>query len=161
MADGETAFLADALKRLHHEHDAVGALALLETYPQRFPRGQLAGEVALVEAEALLKLGRREELVEHLDPKVIADLPRAPELSLLRSEALAKLGRCQEALPGYSALLEQPLDPPTRERALFGRALCRTSLGRIEGAREDLARLLAEFPDEKVKVTRLLQSMDQ
>src|SRR5262249_11723602 len=56
VADGETALLADALTRLHHEHDAVGALSILEGYPQRFPHGQLAGEVALVEAEALLKL---------------------------------------------------------------------------------------------------------
>jgi hypothetical protein len=161
VADGETALLADALQRLNRDHDARGALELLETYPRRFPRGQLAGEVALVESEALLKLGQREELVERLDPAVVGQYPRAPELSLLRAEALAKLGRCSEALATFSALLDGPLEPETRERALYGRALCRAAVGRSDGAREDLARLLAEFPSERPKVMRALQSLER
>jgi hypothetical protein len=158
--DPESALLATALQRLHREHDASGALSLLEAYPRRFPRGQLAGEVALVEAEALLKLGRREALVERLDPDIVGKYPRAPELALLRAEALSKLGRCAEALPAFSALLDGPLEPQTRERALFGRALCRATVGRSEGAREDLARLLVEFPSEKPKIARVLESLE-
>jgi hypothetical protein len=160
VADGETALLAGALHRLHREHDALGALAMLEAYPRRFPQGQLAGEVTLVEADALLKLGRREELVERLNPEVIGQYPLANELALVRAEALAKLDRCQEALPAFSALLVEPLEPQPRERALYGRALCRVSLGRTEGAREDFARLLVEFPSDKAKVFRVLETLE-
>jgi tetratricopeptide (TPR) repeat protein len=158
--DAESALLASALQRLHREHDASGTLLMLESYPSRFPHGQLAGEVALVEAEALLKLGRREELVERLDPSRIGRFPRASELLLLRAEALAKLGRYSEASAAFSELLDGPLEREPRERALYGRALCRMELGRADGAREDLALLMAEFPSEKPKVMRALQSLE-
>jgi hypothetical protein len=158
--DGETALLAAALHRLHREHDPSGTLALLSDYDQRFPRGELAAEVTLVQAEALLKLGRRDELVERLDPEIVGKYPRAPELALLRAEALAKLGRGAEALTAFSALLDGPLESQALERALFGRALCRAAVGRSEGARADLARLLAEFPSEKPKIARVLESLE-
>jgi tetratricopeptide (TPR) repeat protein len=157
--DAEANLLAQALQLLHRHHDTQGALSLLESHASRFPHGQLSGEVALVRAEALLRLGRRQELVEQLDPEATKGLPRAAELSLLRAEVLSQLGRCNEAIPGFSALLGGALEARLRERALFGRALCYAAGGRASEAREDLARVLEEFPAKRARVLQTLEGL--
>ncbi len=159
--DAEATFLATALQLLHQHDDARGALTVLAGHASRFPHGQLTGEVALVRAEALLKLGRRKELVDSLDPGSISGLPRAAELSVLRAEALSQLARCDEAIATYTALLGQSLASRLRERALFGRALCYGTTGRTNEAREDLSRVLDEFPAKRAKVLQALENLRQ
>jgi tetratricopeptide (TPR) repeat protein len=159
--DAEASLLATALQLLHQHDDARGALTVLAGHASRFPHGQLSGEVALVRAEALLKLGRRKELVEWLDPSMISGLPRAAELTVLRAEALSQLARCDQAIDTFSALLGQSPVARLRERALFGRALCYASTGRADEAREDLSRVLDEFPAKRAKVLQALQNLRQ
>src|SRR5262249_11397782 len=142
--DAEVSLLAEALRRLHRDHDAAGALGLIAAYKVHFPHGDLAGEAVLIKAEALSRLGRRSELVESLDPRSTAQLPGATSLSLLRGEALAQLGRCREAVPAFTAVLGGSPEPELAERALLGRAHCLIAIGETTGARADLARLLSE-----------------
>jgi hypothetical protein len=156
----EATLLGEALTRLHRSHDAPGALSAIARYSERFPRGQLAGEATLVQAEALSRLGRREELVARLDPDTIAQSPRPADLKLLRGEALAQLGRCREAIPVFTAILEGD-QPELRERSLFGRALCSANEGRVNQARDDLSRIVIEYPKARPKVEQILDGLNR
>ncbi len=148
------------MTRLHRSHDAPGALSAIAKYSERFPRGQLAGEATLVQAEALSRLGRREELVARLDADTIAQSPRPADLKLLRAEALAQLGRCREAIPAFTEILEAD-QPELRERSLFGRALCSVNEGRANQARDDLSRIVVEYPKARPKVEQILDGLNR
>jgi len=163
--DPETALLGKALTRLRHDHDPQGALTLLESYRREFPAGTLRPEAMLVRAESLARLGRHQELVDLLAPETISDLPRSTELRLLRAEALARLDRCPQAvlvfdeLLGPSAASAQPVEARLRERALYGRALCRAQGGELDAARGDLEREEEEFPEQAAKAHQTLESL--
>jgi tetratricopeptide (TPR) repeat protein len=158
--DEEATLLGEALTRLHRSHDAPGALSAIARYSERFPRGQLAGEATLVQAEALSRLGRREELVARLDPDTIAQSPRPADLKLLRAEALAQLGRCREAIPAFSEIVEAN-QPSLLERSLFGRALCLANEGRVNQARDDLSQIVVHFPKARPKVAQMLDGLNR
>jgi TolA-binding protein len=140
----EHRMLAETLKRLR-DHDGAGALASLERYHERFPRGTLAPEAELLRVDALLLVGRRREALPILDGRVLAESPRARELGVVRGELRAEAGRCAEAARDFGAALVG-IDDKLEERARYGRASCRARLGDPAGARDDLAAYLARFP---------------
>jgi tetratricopeptide (TPR) repeat protein len=122
----------------------------LEEYGARCPDGIHAPDVALARIDALLALGRRGEalrVLSGLGGAAIEGLPRAVELRVLRGELLAEAKRCLEAMPDFERALEHGGAAGLEERALWGRASCRATLGRNDAARADLERYLARFPE--------------
>jgi outer membrane protein assembly factor BamD (BamD/ComL family) len=73
-------------------------------------------------------------------------MPRAAELRVLRGELLMTRGRYGEAAKDFEATLAAGAADGLVERALFGRASCRSHLGDVQGARADLTRYLERFP---------------
>jgi hypothetical protein len=150
----EARLIAAALEAMRHRESAGRALQLLDGYDRQFPRGALRAEARLARLDALLLLRRRPEallLLDGLPAAALQDGPRAPELRLLRGELRAEAGRCGEALGDFSVLLwPQAAAAPRaslQERALYGRASCRSRLGDAPAARADLREYLARFPD--------------
>jgi len=143
----EARLLAAARTRLQAEHDARGALALVAEHKQRFPTGVLVLEARITEVESLVTLGRRSEALAVLDVLSLDKLPRAAELGVLRGELRAEAGRQRDATVDFAPCADVAgCRPETAERALYGRASCRERLGDRAGARADLERYLARFP---------------
>jgi hypothetical protein len=144
--------LADALHKLRQDDDPAGALALLDGAGAEVPgAGLLKAETNAARVEALLRLHRSEQALSLLDAMTIG--PRGPDRERLvtRAELRGRAGRCAEAIADFDALLAGPA-PARRpdamtERALFGRAACRGQRHDQAGARADLTRYLALFPD--------------
>jgi TolA-binding protein len=145
----ESQLLSEALRLLHREGDPQGALALLLSHAERFPRGTLRPEAQGAQVEALLRLGRRAEALRLLDRLPINGLPRADELRLLRGELRMEAGRCAEAIADFSSVLDGDRQGGAGERALYGRASCRARQGDRAGARADLLSYLARYPSGK------------
>ena len=143
----EPRLLAEARTRLQAGHDARGALALIAEHQRRFPRGALALEARITEVESLVALGRRSEALAVLELLSLDALPRAAEIGVLRAELRAEAGRHRDAITDFTACADGArCRPETAERALYGRASCRERLGDRAGARADLDRYLARFP---------------
>src|SRR5260370_34396737 len=145
-AGAEAGILRAALAALHREKDPAAALALLDQYDARYPKGTLRGEATLARARSLRELGRDDELLRLLERVSFAGVPRAAELRVLRGELRMTRGRFAEALDDFEATLVAGGPDTIVERALFGRASCRLRLGDADGARADLRRYLERFP---------------
>ena len=147
----ESRLLAIALQRLRNDHDPRAALALLDEHRARFADGPLALEANVTRVEALLQLDRRTEALAFLDPLRAPWTGRRRELLVMRAELRAQGGRCAEALVDFGIILRNSAEPSDQitERALHGRASCRAARGDGPGARADLERYLADFPDGK------------
>jgi hypothetical protein len=144
----EAALLAAALRGLRESGDAAGALALLDEHDRRFGvTGPLAAEARTTRVEALLRLSRFTQalvLLDTLDPRPTG---RGRALLATRGELRADARRCPEAVADFDALLaDASASDDTAERALYGRAACRSRLGDAEAARADLDAYLARFP---------------
>lgn len=143
----ESRLLGQALRRLRRENDAPGALAILDEHDRRFPGGTLASEARLARIEALIATGRFGESLSLLNG--LDWSPRGPGRGPLvaRAELRAATGNLAEAERDFSAVLggDRARDGLT-ERALWGRAMCRTARGDSTGARADLADYLVLFP---------------
>jgi hypothetical protein len=138
--------VAAALARLRRAHDAVGALAELDRYDARFPTGVLRGEARAARVDALLTAGRPDEARRVLADAQLGPAGRDRELRLLRAELTAETD-CVTALGDYQLVLAQSgVSGRAGERALWGRAACRSRLGDQAGARADLADYLRRFP---------------
>lgn len=135
----ESAQLADALGRVRAAPSE--ALQALDEHLARYPRGALRPEAERARIALLLKLGRRAEALSSLD-KISS--PSA-ELRVVRAELRAEAGRCEEALGDFGVALTLD-DDRFRERALFGRAMCRQRLGDKKRMKEDLERYLVLYP---------------
>jgi hypothetical protein len=146
----ETHLFRAALSRLRVARDPQGALALLDTYARSFPQGSYAGEVSVARVDALLASGRRADALAVLRSLPLATLPRRVELTVTRAELAAAAGDCFAARADFDAALGERLPAGLEERALFGRASCARAVGDLAGARRDLDRLLARFPDGKL-----------
>jgi hypothetical protein len=167
----EHSLLTIAVRRLRTAHDPASALAMLDDYKVRFPRGALAPEAAMLRAEALLQMGRKGDALAELDRLSLDQMPNSDERHVLRGELRATVGRWREALGDFDVVLRghtrarADLDATTDmkvrepvERALWGRALARSRLGDDTGAREDLRDCLRLFPRGRFapEATRLL-----
>jgi hypothetical protein len=146
----EARLLHAALEDLNVHGDPASALARLDAYRTRYPRGVLAREAEVARVDALLRLGRDSEALALLDRSSetgFSGYPRSVHLRVLRGELLAKAGRCGEAVPIFSGALSDPQAGQSAERALFGRASCRAALGEPSASREDLTRYLELYPN--------------
>ncbi len=153
----EARLLGEALVALRRDGNPRAALTLLDQYSERFPNGSLTPEAARARAEALIALGRRADALRVLDELNPAALGRS--MLLVRAELRAELNRCSDALGDFSSALAQSPRDSVDERALFGRATCRSRIGDASGARSDLDSYAARFPHGRFQsqVERALQ----
>lgn len=144
----ESQLLGQALQRLHREHDPRGALTVLDAYRTQFQDGRLRDEAQAARVDALIQLDRRDDALQILDGAALPRLARGNELRLLRGELRAHAGRCREALGDFSATwqAEQSRDSENGQRALYGLATCRLSLGERGLARDALRQYLDRYP---------------
>lgn len=141
--------LHDALEQLNVRGDATSALAQLDGYRNSYPNGVLAREAEVARVDALLRLGRDSEALGLLDgaaDRGFEGYARPGQLRVLRGELLARLGRCGEAIPIFTSALADPQVGQSAERALYGRANCRATLGESTASRADLSRYLELYP---------------
>jgi hypothetical protein len=136
----ETHLLRGAFAQLHRRGDARAALAALDAYAVRFPRGLLRKEAASVRVESLLALGQRRGALAVLQSFPFGPGARDVELRLLRGE-LGAAWDCPAALADFEAVLRTGPPAPLAERARQGRAACQ--------ARIDGGGTLPEHRDEK------------
>jgi hypothetical protein len=141
----EALALERVLVKLRREHDARGALALLDESQALFARGSLSLEAEVARLDALLQLGRRVEALRILEHLPFAQVGRGGELRVLRAE-LRAADDCGRALADFDVLVNQPLPLPLLERAIYGRAACELQVGERSQAADDFKRYLARFP---------------
>ena len=155
--DAESEALAAVLVKLRREHDAQGALALLDGSQALFAHGTLALEARVARIDALLALGRSSEALGLLEHLPFAQSGRGGELRLVRAELRATTD-CGQALSDFDALVRQALAPALTERALYGRAACELRVGHQAQATQDLKQYLQRFPQGRfaAQVTRQL-----
>jgi hypothetical protein len=141
----ESLALQAVLVKLRREHDAKGALALLDQSQPLFARGALAQEAQVARVDALLALGRQGDALTILNHLPLAHIGRGGELRLLRAELRAKQD-CGLALADFDVLVRRPLSPALAERALYGRAACEVQVGDDSNAQRDFRDYLTRFP---------------
>jgi hypothetical protein len=145
----ESRLVAPALKDLRDQQPEK-ALEQLRIYEARFHHGYLEGEAALIEVQADLALGLDDEALRQLEALAFddfRDISRPDEARLLRAELLSRRNACGRALIDFDRLLSDQLEATIEQRALYGRAVCRSAVGDAAGGRADAARYLSRFPD--------------
>lgn len=140
----EAMVLLRVVRSLRRQHDPRLALAQLDEYASRFPLGFFQSEAIVARTEAYLALGDRQQALELLQMRKLADLPRPRPLFLLRADLLAVNGRCESALADFDAAMGSQADD-VAERALRGRSICRARLGDQAGAQADLKQHMQMF----------------
>ena len=138
--------LERAVSLLRGKHDAPAALAALDDYIARFPGGALVPEARVAQVDALLMLDRADEALRALEALPLDANRRSTELQLIRGELRARAD-CRRAEADFTAVLARIRTAALEERALYGRAACRTTLGNPHGAADDLRRYLDRFPN--------------
>lgn len=142
---GETQVLGQAMARLRRQGDAAGALAALDLYRQRFPRGTLQREADVARVDALLTLGQDGNALAVLRTLSLQPRGHDQELRVIRGELTAATS-CPRALVDFDTVLAESAPPALMERALYGRAACRAKQGDDAGAARDLREYLRRFP---------------
>jgi tetratricopeptide (TPR) repeat protein len=153
--------LGQALRSLRNDHDPAAALDTLARHAALFPRSSLASERSVLEVEALLALGRRDEALARLDGMSLDNTPRSAEHHVVRGELRARAERWREAGADFDlALARGRGTSPWQERALWGRAVTRTQAGDQAGARADLQLYLQIYPTGRFasEAARLLEA---
>jgi TolA-binding protein len=145
-ASEEIEALEEAMGLLRGKHDAPAALAALDAYIARFPTGVLAREARVARVDALLMLDRADEALRALEALPLDAHRRSTELQLIRGELRARTD-CARAEADFTAVLAHVRTPALDERALYGRAACRSSSKNTTGAAEDLRRYVERFPN--------------
>jgi len=141
------AMLGQALRSLRADHDATGALEILDRHAALFPRSPLSSERSVLEVEALLALGRRDEALIRLDGMSFDNIPRSAERHVVRGELRARARRWGEAVADFDqALAHAGGTRVWQERALWGRAVARARAGDVAAARGDLQSYLQLYP---------------
>ena len=141
------AMLGQALRSLRTDHDPVAALDILARHAALFPHSPLASERSVLEVEALLALGRRDEALARLDGMSLDNTPRSAERHVVRGELRARAQRWREAAADFDQVLEHGKGTSVwQERALWGRAVARTRTGDEGAARADLHTYLQLYP---------------
>jgi TolA-binding protein len=144
-ASEEIVALENAMALLRGKHDAAAALAALDDYLARFPDAVLAPEARVARVDALLTLGRADDALRALDQLPLDAHRRSTELQLIRGELRARTD-CDRGEADFTAVLARVRTPALEERALYGRAACRSKRGDASGAADDLRRYLDRFP---------------
>ena len=103
-------------------------------------------EARVAQVDALLMLDRADEALRALEALPLDANRRSTELQLIRGELRARAD-CRRAEADFTAVLARIRTAALEERALYGRAACRTTLGNPHGAADDLRRYLDRFPD--------------
>jgi hypothetical protein len=155
----EQLLLSRALRGLRVDHQPGKALAVLDEYMARYPRGALRPEATRLRTEALLALGYKQAALSELDRQPIDATEGSEENLLARGELRATQNRWREALSDFDRVVRGRLagEPHGRvqgsarqqerlERALWDRASARSHLGDQAGARADLGECLRRFP---------------
>jgi hypothetical protein len=142
----ETALLGVALARLRQQRDAAGALAALDDYDARVPRGTLRREADGARVDALLMLGRDADALAVLRGLALQPRGRDLELRVVRGE-LAAASDCRSAVRDFERALAHDAPPALAERALHGRATCLARLGDDAAALRDQREYLRRFPE--------------
>jgi len=160
-ASEEARILDGAIALLRREHNGGAALAALDAYLQRYPQGLLNREARFVRVDALLLLGRPAEALAALETLPLDRGRRATELRVIRGE-LRTPANCAEAEGDFSTAMAQSPNAELLERILYGRGVCRSRLGNLDGASADLQRYLDRFPNAPRASTarQWLQSTD-
>jgi hypothetical protein len=158
----ESLALQNVLVKLRREHDASGALALLDQSQALFAHGALALEAQVARVDALLLLGRQNDALAILNGLPLGHMGRGGELRLQRAELRARTD-CGLALADFDALTRQALPPALAERALYGRAGCERRIGDDSHAQSDLRDYLTRFPNGRfsAEARRQLARMPQ
>jgi hypothetical protein len=142
--DAELALIQIARLDRDALHDPRAALATLEDYRRRFPRGTLREEALTALVDLYARTGDAERALtesERLLPAV--SLERRGELHLLRGNVLrTQQHDCRRGAAEYAAA-EASARAPLADEAAFARAACLTELGDREGARAAFTRYLA------------------
>jgi TolA-binding protein len=145
-ASEEIQALERAVGLLRGKHDAPAALAALDDYVARFPGGVLAPEARVARIDALLMLGRADEALRALETLSLDAHRRSTELQLIRGELRGRTD-CGRAEADFTAVLARVQTAVLEERALYGRAACRSREGNAKGAADDLRRYIERFPN--------------
>jgi TolA-binding protein len=144
-ASEEIEALERAMGLLRGKHDAPAALAALDDYLARFPNGVLAREARVARVDALLTLDRADEALRALEELPLDAHRRSTELQLIRGELRGRTD-CGRAEADFTAVLARVRTAAMEERALYGRAACRSKQGNVGGAADDLRRYVDRFP---------------
>ena len=144
-ASPEIVELEQAMSLLRGKHDAPAALAALDEYIARFPDGTLAREARVARVDALLMLDRADDALRALEELPLDAHRRSTELQLIRGELRARTD-CAHAEADFTAVLARVQAGALEERALYGRAVCRSTQGNTGGAADDLRRYIDRFP---------------
>jgi hypothetical protein len=142
----ETPLLGAALTHLRQQRDAPGALAALDAYDARFPRGTLRREADGARVDALLLLGREGDALVVLRRLSLEPRGRDQELRVIRGELTAP-SSCTAAVDDFERVLAEAPPAALAERALHGRATCRARLGDDAAAARDFREYLRRFPE--------------
>lgn len=141
----EAQLLNVAMVQLRQRRDGAAALATLNDYVARYPRGMLADEARGARIDALLLLQRKNDALRALEAARLEPVGRGQELLVIRGELRARRD-CGSAIRDFELVLERAAPAPLQERALFGRAVCRRRQGDEQGARADADAYLTRFP---------------
>jgi hypothetical protein len=144
----ESRLLAEALRKLRHNGDASGALASLDEHDVRFAHGALAPEAALARIEALIRSRRDSDALSLLDRMAPLPIGTGRYFLIARAELRAAAAQCVTANTDFDTLLQgSPASDSITERALWGRASCRSRGTNTNRARRDLYDYLSRFPN--------------
>ncbi len=113
-------------------------------------------------ASNLMQDRRWQEVVQALDPKVIAKFKGADavEAQSMRGRALARLGRCRQASRVLSRLLGQTSEYPWAARDYFALGRCQSRLGNYKRALAAFSMAQDLMPDDTNPLQRYLLHME-
>jgi tetratricopeptide (TPR) repeat protein len=142
----EARLLNGAIRRLRQGRHADRALEELDHYLLRFPGGILKAEARAARVDALLMLGREREALVALNALPLDGGGRDQELRVIRGE-LGAASDCARAILDFDQVLSTTASSSDlAERALYGRAVCRSRQGQKDEARRDAERYVERFP---------------
>jgi hypothetical protein len=139
--------LAAAVRALRAETDPRSALVALDEYRVHYPHGRLFVEAEVLRVDALFALNETPAVLRVLDGLDFAHMPGGLDRQLQRGQLRAAAGRHREAEADFASVLLQARSLEVIERALWGRAQSRASLGDAQGARSDASEYLRRFPN--------------
>ena len=142
QSDGEAGLVAAAVRHLQLEHDASGALRLLDVHRRKFPAGMLRFEADRLRLDALLQLGRSADALRELDEMSLANTKNA-DLLLERGELRAVHARCADAITDFEWLASHHPEDAVRERISWARCICAPDAASRRGL---LREYVSDFP---------------